>query len=147
MEGLAVQRGQGAVFSSDVMRDMVHWLSVFRIEWYQEVPQRLHSRDIDDGGAPQWHPEFLYWLTRNKHSQQRNPAGRLRVTQAMRSLRKVAPRQYEVLYRIMVLNDSVEATTQWLNERAIRHGHPERYRKGDTLAILQAGVDWVSHHY
>ncbi len=65
----------------------------------------------------------------------------------MRGLRKVAPRQYEVLYRIMVNGESIETTTSWLNARAIRGGHPERYRPGDTLVILQSSINWVEHHY
>lgn len=140
-----------AVFPPDVITKMSHWLEIFAGEWHQELPQKLHGRELDDMGAPQWHPEFSRWLlrheTREERHGHRNPDGRLRVTKAMRGLRKEAPRAYEVLYRVMVLGASIESTTQWLNERAIRGGHPERYRNGDTLAIVQAGCHWVEHHY
>ena len=128
---------------------MARSLTMFKLEWHQEVPRQIHSREVDKGGAPQWSPEFAKWITRDDKpdGQKRNPDGRLRLTRAMRSLRKEAPRQYEVFYRIMCLDDSVEATTAWLNNRAIRGGHPERYRLGDTLAILQSSVDYVEHHY
>jgi len=130
---------------------MVHWLGVFAAEWHEEIPLKIHNRQVDHAGAPQWSDEFARWLTRDRpeddHGRRRNPEGRLRVTRAMRSLRKEAPRQYEVLYRIMVLGESVRSTTVWLNARAIRGGHPERYRPGDTLAILQSSIDWVEAHY
>lgn len=37
------------------------------IEWFldrlrAEVPQRLHSRETDDGGYPQWHGSFTAWM-------------------------------------------------------------------------------------
>ena len=38
------------------------------IAWYREavddtIPTRLHNRDIDDGGNPQWHGQFRAYLT------------------------------------------------------------------------------------
>lgn len=134
------------VFSESVLTHMAHWLSVFATEWHQDIPTKIHGRGVDRGGAPQWTPEFARWMTSSGNNP-RNPDGRLRVTRAMRGLRKIAPRQYEVLYRIMVLGESVTGTTVWLNNRAIRGGHPERYRKGDTLAILQSSINWVEAHY
>lgn len=138
-----------AVFPESVLEHMAHWLSIFAAEWHEELPRRIHNRALDNGGAPQWSPEFARWLSRDDapDGARRNPEGRLRVTRAMRSLRKEAPRQYEVLYRIMVNGDSVQSTTVWLNERAIRGNHPERYRLGDTLAILQSSINWIEHHY
>lgn len=139
------------VFPESVLQNMAHWLGVFAAEWHQELPQRIHGRAIDRAGAPQWTDEFARWMTRDDaegaYGRRRNPEGRLRVTRAMRALRKEAPRQYEVLYRIMVNGDSIASTTVWLNERAIRGGHPERYRTGDTLAILQSSIDWIEQHY
>ena|SRR5437868_2356598 len=137
-----------SVFPDSVLEHMAHWLGVFAAEWHQDIPLKLHTGQLEKGtGAPQWHPEFARWLSGNRGEGPRNPEGRLRVTRAMRALRKEAPRQYEVLYRIMVLGESIESTTTWLNARAIRGGHPERYRRGDTLAILQASIDWVEHYY
>jgi hypothetical protein len=135
------------VFSDPILAHLAHWLSIFAAEWHQDLPMHIHTRAIDSAGAPQWHEEFARWLTRDGYNNPRNPDGRLRVTRAMRLLRKAAPRQYEVLYRIMVLGESIESTTAWLNARAIRGGHPERYRQGDTLVILQSSVDWIEYHY
>ena len=38
------------------------------IRWYlsdagDDIPVRLHNRDTDDGGYPQWHGAFRAWLT------------------------------------------------------------------------------------
>ena len=38
------------------------------VRWFREaasddIPARIHCRDIDDGGAPQWHAAFRAWLT------------------------------------------------------------------------------------
>lgn len=38
------------------------------IRWFREassddIPARIHCRDIDGGGAPQWHASFRAWLT------------------------------------------------------------------------------------
>jgi len=38
------------------------------LSWYREevdaaIPQRIHSKDIDRGGAPEWHGAFRRYLT------------------------------------------------------------------------------------
>ena len=139
------------VFPQEVLSHMVHWLDVFRAEWFQEIPRTIHSSALDEAGTPEWSSEFSKWLlrteTREERQGKRNPDGRLRLTKAMRTLRDHSPRAYEVFYRVLVLNDSIESTTRWLNARAIRGGHPERYRNGDTLAIVQAACHWVEQNY
>jgi hypothetical protein len=139
------------VFPQAVVAHMIHWLDVFATEWHQDMPLKVHTSALDDSGSPQWHPEFARWLLRTETSEerqgQRNPDGRLRVTKAARSLREHSPRVYEVFYRIIVLGHTVESVSQWLNDRAIRGGHPERYRNGDTLAMLQAACHWIEQNY
>jgi hypothetical protein len=58
----------------------------------------------------------------------------------MRNLRKVAPREYDVMRRAFT-GESVEQISEWLNERAIRGGHPERYSLKDTVVLLASGAD------
>ena len=75
------------------------------------------------------------------------PENRLRTTRALRRLRKVAIREFEVVYRVMVLGNSIEDTTIWLNARAERNGIPlpigksVHYSEKDTSCILLSGVD------
>ena len=113
------------------------WMSAFRAEWHEEIPLRLHSRDFDDAGNPQWHPEFAAWL----QGVGRNSERRTRLTQAMRRLRKRSIREYEVAYRMIVLGEPIERTTAWLNERAIRNSVKDRYEISDTQIIIVSAVD------
>lgn len=135
-----------------VLQQTSHWLAEFSADWHGTTPLRLHSRDIDAGGAPELHPEFVAWLQRDNVSPRRdgtipNHHDRYRITTAMRRLRKAAVREYEVVYRVMVTRESIPSVARWLNERAIRGGHPERYREKDVIAILQSGVDKLVEWY
>lgn len=136
-------------YSDQVMRQTAHWASWFAADWKREFPLRLHSREIAPDGSPQWHPDFLKWLVGDRmYSTRCGDESRLRTTRAMRRLRKVAVREYEVLYRILVLDERLEDTTRWLNERAVRNqiplpdGRTVHYTAKDTLALFIAGIDF-----
>ena len=120
--------------------------------WREEAPQRIHSRDIDAGGAPAWHPEFARWIDRGneeggKNAQgrfiraSRNPDQRLRTTRAFRKLRRKNVREYEVLYRTVVLQHTLEETAEWLNVRAERNGVVDRYTLEGVQILLWSAVD------
>ena len=34
-----------------------HWLERFRDNWTTNPPLRLHTRELDTGGKPEWHPD------------------------------------------------------------------------------------------
>lgn len=110
--------------------------------WYGEIPTRIHGRGIDGNGAPEWSPAFLAWISKEAKAK-RSPDETLRVKRAMRMLRREAPREYEVVYRA-ILGETIEQIAQWLNDRAIRGGHPERYSLKDAVFLLISGVDKVS---
>lgn len=139
-------------FPADVLHDTAYWAQDFARRWAQEMPTRIHDRDIAGDGAPDWHPDFEKWLTRSEPSR-RPPSerdqARLRTTRVMRKLRSVSPRSYEVLYRLLVLRSSIEDTTIWLNERAIRNqiplppGRAVHYRRKDTVALVVAGIAYA----
>lgn len=117
----------------------------FAIDYRGEVPSRLHSRELDRGGTPGWHPGFAAWLTRlSRPAMDEVEPDRIRVTRAMRSLRKVAPREHDVCYRALVLSHSPEQIQLWLNDRAIRQGHAERYTLKDTCVLIISGVDKIA---
>ena len=120
------------------------WMSILRQDWHSEIPQRLHTRDLDRGGYPQWSPEMAAWL-----SDGRKPNGerRYRLTQAMRKLRAKSIREYEVAYRMIVLGEPLDRTAKWLNERAIKNGKPERYSLKDTTTIIVSAVDKLLSWY
>ena len=129
-----------------------YWLGRFAADYNVETPQQIHSGEIAQDGSPQWHPDFFRWITARTvidtpQPEVKTPEQRLRTTRALRRLRKEAVREYEVVYRTMVLGDSIEDTTAWLNERAIRNaiplprGRDVHYRRKDTIAIVISGID------
>lgn len=126
------------------LRFTATWLQQLREYWDLEIPVRMHSRDIDEGGTHQWHPDFALWMTRTDLNDQRwrdNPEPRVRTTRAVRKLRDKYPREYEVLYRVAILDHTVNDTMRWLNDRAIRHQKPERYSREAVLLYLLNGAE------
>jgi hypothetical protein len=120
--------------------------------WNEEVPLRIHSRDTDGGGAPQWHQDFARWLdgasnqtNDRRWAEHREP--RVKATRAFRKLRKFAPREYEVVYRTAILGIPFPETIDWLNMRAIRNNKPERYDTDAALMLLIGGVDKAAHWF
>ena len=127
---------------ADVLEQTSRHIAQFASEWRDETPLVVHRRQLDGGGTPGWSGEFMGWITRDERGRDYEPQSeeRQRVTRAMRMLRKVAPREHETLWRIFS-GESVEQVCAWLNERSIRHGHPERYSMKDTVVIIVSGVD------
>jgi len=115
---------------------------------------QIHSHEVADDGSPKWHPDFERWLTteRSKSPKRRNDE-QLRTTKVLRRMRRTNARMYEVCYRMLIQRESLEQTTAWLNERAIRNHIPlppkraVHYREKDTLALLMAGIDWALAHW
>lgn len=71
----------------------------------------------------------------------------------MRKLRRAAIREYEVLYRMLILRETLEQTTDWLNQRAqnnqipLPSGRSEHYRTKDTLALYVCGIEFALAHW
>ena len=69
----------------------------------------------------------------------------------MRRLRRVAVREYEVAFRVMVLGERIVDTTRWLNERAARNHIPypdhrptgPHYIEKDALALLVCAISYA----
>lgn len=112
--------------------------------WKGEIPIRMHQRSLDDGGTPDWHPDFALWLNRpNLHDDtwRRNPENRVRTTRAFRKLREKHAREYEVLYRVVVLGYTVDSVVGWLNDNAARGHKPERYDREAVYLYLLVGAE------
>jgi hypothetical protein len=116
--------------------------------WHDELPMRLHSREVSDGGTPEWHHDFARWIGRadqfNDQRWAQNPEPRVKTTRAFRKLRTRSPREYEVVYRTAILRIPFDETVEWLNARAIRGGHPDRYDTDAALMLLICGVDKIA---
>lgn len=120
-----------------------------RSKWVAELPIRIHSSEIGDDGAPRWHPEFERWLTRSQRPPALGSDPSMRATRVFRQLRKTSKREYEVVYRLLILGDTVEGTCTWLNQRAAANSIPlppgrrQHYTPRDVLGLFIAGVDFA----
>lgn len=133
-----------------VLRDTVRDMQLFAQYWNEEIPLRIHSREVSAGGTPEWHQDFARWLGKPDVSDQRwryNPDTRVKTTRAFRRLRKTAVREYEVVYRTAILCIPFNETVAWLNERAIRNQKSDRYTEEDALMLLVCGVDKIAHWF
>jgi len=132
---------------SDVARTK-YWLDHFRQIHAAAVPSRLHSSEVDGNGSPQWSPEFRAYLTGDQELKawQKDSDPR-RLKRAMKRIRERSLREYEVLHRILDGGQTIEEITAWLNDRAIRGGHPERYSVAMTVVIVFAAVDKLYQWY
>lgn len=140
------------MFSPEVMRETAYWLVFYGQDLTPpEAPGRIHSHTVGRDGTPRWASEFLHWLTRDDVSAPRGDEeeSRHRTERAMRRLRQSAIREYEVLYRMLVVGESTEEVTRWLNERAARNGIPllpdrqAHYAEKDTMALIIAGIEYL----
>jgi hypothetical protein len=135
------------ISSAEIARTK-YWLDHFRSIQEASVPSVLHSHEVDGNGSPQWSPGFRAYLTGDQDlaDWQRDSDPR-RLKRAMKRIRERSLREYEVLYRILVLGHTVEEITAWLNDRAVRGGHPERYSVAMTVVVVFAAVDKLYQWY
>ena len=57
---------------SDEPRRINALIAWYRREVDDSIPGRIHSRDIDGGGAPEWHGRFRAWLTAHPAAEDRD---------------------------------------------------------------------------
>ena len=139
----------------------------FSIDWYGETPIRLHSTEIAPDGSPQLHGDFLGYLedgmndkrrgdVRSKRVELNTP--RRRVSKAFRLLRRKAPKEFDVLYCMVALDQvgrtlkmddadglerefwaSVRRTRARMNLRAADRGDPQ-VSESDILILIVSGA-------
>ena len=119
-------------------------------EFRDEIPLKMHNlHDLAADGTPRLTGEFSDWLYRGaqRRRQDESPTdATLRLKRAMRVLRGVAPREHDVMWRTL-RGESVESTLAWLNDRAERGGHPERYTTKDVIVLIASGTDKLALWY
>ena len=136
-------------FTTEVLATTASRARMIASDWRAEVPTAMTTSQIGCDGNPAWHPDFDRWLTRSD-GRRRGSEDRIRTTRAMRRLRSLAPRMFEVSYRLLLLGESVDGCTGWLNERAKRNaiplpkGRTVHYCPKDTIAILIGTTDFVA---
>ena len=137
------------MFPPTVIRETDHWGRFLGREWIRDFPDRMLVSGLEDDGTPQrWSSDFARWIEGRA-----DDGARGRTTRVMRRLRRVSPREYEVMYRAMVLGQDFKEIAEWLNERAIRNGIPlpagrdVHYRLKDAVALFIAGVEYARAHW
>jgi len=132
----------------DVLVGLNTWLGFFRSLWWGEIPMKIHQRDFDEGGFPEWHPDFARWMfadppEREKVYGRRDEDPRLRTTRAFRKLRRKAPREFDVLYLLVAKRPPMGLIqiAAALNARAERNGKVDRYETQDVMILAISGLD------
>lgn len=124
-------------------------IQYFMPELAEELPLKIHVHALAEDGAPAWSGEFADWLqkgTRRRRKDAHPTDQPLRLKRAMRILRGVAPREHDVLWKVL-RGENVAQIRAWLNDRAERQGHPERYSERDVAVLIVSGVDKVAFWY
>jgi len=139
----------------------------FAIDWYCETPIRLHSKDIAPDGSPQLHGDFIGYLEDALNDQRRGnvrskrvelDTPRRRVSKAFRLLRRKAPKEFDVLYCMVAIDQvgrgvkqddhdsldrdfsaSVRRTQARMNLRAATRGNPQ-VSEDEILILIVSGV-------
>lgn len=143
------------IFADDVVLNASRWLRELTSSWQHEFPMQIHSRDLDRSGAPEFHPAFKSYIERDcrkpgcydlrcSHGQDR-PNPRKRTKQVLSKLRRWAPREFDVLWLVVVRNMSFSDVSRALTERSLRLGKPERYTEQDVLVLVVSAVDKIEN--
>lgn len=138
-----------APFPREALEETLKWGEWFAGEWRRDAPPtQTHASVLSDDGTPQWTSAFSGWISNAPGEE-----GRHRTTTVMRRLRRIAPREFEVLLRTLLQGESIENTTKWLNERAQLHdiplpsGRAVHYRTKDTVALMMAGIAFAQAYW
>lgn len=139
-------------------------VNMFAAEWRMEIPPKIHAYGTDSGhglGGPAFHPEFINWLgpiphdcsddecrrERERNNAGRNHDARTRTTRCFRKIRRMAPREFDVLYLLCVNGYTVDEVAATLTERAIRLMKPERYDRTSVFYLLFSALDKAVKFY
>lgn len=107
------------------LREYVHVLTK---AYRDEVPGRIHSRDLDSGGAPEWTPQFADYLTASDRATDTEDNYRTPFRSALDYLlthpAETMRRDGEIVRRVVIGGVSAEeAAVQWAPyERRVAHG-------------------------
>lgn len=121
----------------------------------QECPIRIHSRETDSGGAPEWHPAFARWIDAERDETPRSATrfyepdhkmNTARLKRALRQVRKLAPREYDALYLMIALKYTWHDARTKMNEDNLRRNQPE-YSEADFLIITVSGASLLLASY
>ena len=158
---------EAPVSEADLARTR-HWLGEFARDWIGEVPMRIHKKDHDGMGSPEFSDEFVgyigeltckvdtcmicvdrkaapkQYLTSEAYRLQHRAQARNRTTKAIRRLRRIAPLEFDVLYLIVMHGLSVSQVAEKLTERSRTRGLDETFDVPSVLILVVSGVEKTS---
>ena len=120
-----------------------------------EAPTRIHCRETDAGGAPEWHPDFEKWIDAEREERPRyqsrfyEPDRKLhpqRLKRAMRQLRRLAPREYDAIYLMIGLGYTWHDARTKMNEDNLTRGR-EEYSEAEFLILTVSGSSLLLASY
>lgn len=146
--------------------------SLWRMLWRggsyaSEAPLRIHSRDLDSGGAPALHPQFIAWLTDAgscfceprevdgymifRHTcdrrfaetparfrRSRNVSHARRLNRALRQLRLISPAEHNIVRLMLVHGRSWDHAMGDVNDSRLRRGE-DAYTVEEFMVLAIAG--------
>lgn len=139
------------------LREWNHFIGQIRLDWNGEVPTRIHKHEIDTAGNPEFDDAFVSYIgylfcqdptcpecrsERRKLHNRQNPESRTRATRAFNKLRRVAPREFDVVYSVCILGRSLDhMVAQLTRENGVA------YTDADALVLLYSGIDKIVHFW
>ena len=161
-------------FSEEEVRYARAAVRYYSLEWHSEIPTKIHQSAFifDEGGGPAFSNDFVSYLddslrTKKREERPRGPhdteSPRRKVTQAFRTLRKRAPREWDAMRCLVVIDQvgrhtnpkdeavleeqfesSLRSTAVRFNDWMERTGRPERYTRDDVLLLVISAVEKLS---
>ena len=142
-----------------------YWIGEIARDWHGEVPQRIHESTHQAyglGSAPPFANEFVRYIGhlecgqpdcracerwRLRLDRPAHPESRVKAKHALRRLRAVAPKEFDALYTVAILGDTIEGTAARLTQDAISKGRPERYSPTGVFVLVLSGIDKVIDYW
>ena len=128
-------------FDPATLEQALYWGRLMALEWQKTHPDAV-------AGEGEWAKQLSDWITSSGYSDD------TRTTRVMKRLRRVSPREYEVVFRAMIMGQSFAQITDWLNERAARNEIPlpegkdgKHYVERDAVALFLAGIEFARTYY
>jgi len=130
-----------------------------------EAPERIHSRETDAGGSPEWHPRFEQWLVdsgvcfcepnekgphhypcnlvRAKLRQPTNHGHPRRLKRAFRQLRDIDPIAYDIVWLLVGRHMPWLDVCVKINDERVRRGQ-EPFEDHEMSVFAISGVALLS---
>ena len=118
------------------------------------VPIRIHSRETDAGGAPEWHPAFSKWIDAERDLTKRSDRfyesdkkqHTSRMKRALRQLRRLAPKEHDAMYLMIALGYTWYGALAKMNDDNVARGKPE-YTEAEFLVLTVSGSSLLLASY